>query len=440
MINFYENKQIYKYILSSILNLEIDNINNLQQNQDNYFFDYNNTHRYEIDKNIIDEHINTMNNVGVQEYSKQRIAILATREMFEYFLSTHYLKYNLILNFIKMCNYNNYGVDIITDGNISNVIPNEMKNLDIKLYFDSSVIYDNKLTYQKDSLQKSLFDYISCKKSYEPIKIIANNNIGLEILNNEKQINNTQKALLLHTQEILECEYKNRINDDEQEILDLLYNIKYIDFDVIVTSEELLNLMKRIDNTKNYILINEAGYNLDVVKKHAFNTKNYFNRNVLCKYTSNEDLEQIINSSHPLGYDVTILVNDSVNQEELKKYIIEEILFENFKLINEKYFSIIKPNYDVYIDFSIFDKDNIDLELMTSGKNIYSEDNVCMKEYQNENSLELVDKENIILIIKTLIVFNPEQYEEVEILPAFNYTDNVEELDNSKLKIFLGAI
>lgn len=312
------------------------------------------------------------------------------------------------------------------------MLPEEMKKLDITINFSCKCLPQEHNVVEL--LKYGIEEYD--KNNSGTMKYVCNTELGLRSLI-ESNIPENKKALLLHTQEIVDYPSNNKIDDTNNEVLNLLLNIKDIGFDIISTSEDLTKILMSISSDKKYYTLPEIGYSIDDVKNYCNLNKSIVNRDILVMYSNDEDLQYVVNSAHPLGNDITILVDDNTDVEAIKNMLVKDMLFYQFRFINKKYLYIIKSSYSIYIDFNEYSKEE-NIELMLKGNNIVSDKCEVYNKYLNENFVS-VDKSNIILLIKTIIVLNPEQYSEIINESSFVYQVIKSAEENKKIQsYFLG--
>lgn len=425
------NTELCKYIAAILYGLNIDDIKNLKISND-IKFDYGKNTSYSLEKYIFENVINEIKNIGVQNPSNSRICFVIESDIINYFLSENYIKYRLIFNYIKLLNQNGIGVDIISNSNISTMLPEEMKKLDITINFSYKCLPEEHNVVEL--LKYGIEEYD--KNNSGTMKYLCNTELGLKSLI-EANIPENKKALLLHTQEIVDYPSNNKIDDTNNEVLNLLLNIKDIGFDIISTSEDLTKILISISADKKYCTLPEIGYSIDDVQNYCNLNKSIVNRDILVMYSNDEDLQYVVNSAHPLGNDITILVDDNTDIESIKNMLIKDMLFYQFRFINKKYLHIIKSSYSIYIDFNEYSNEE-NIELMLKGNNIVSDKCEVYNKYLNDNFVS-VDKTNIILLIKTIIVLNPEQYSEIINESSFVYQVIKNAEENKKIQsYFLG--
>lgn len=386
------DKQYYMYFISSIYNLNYDKIRDFKITDDELVFNYGENQSYSVNKNFILESINSVNSVGLKNKSNRRVAYVIQSDRFNYFLSTYYLEFLLLKKFILMFNDIGYGVDIVTDEDISRVIPDEIKGMDITINFSPT---NNNKSKIEDNLINSI-NHHNKNKMYPVIKFIASNDVSIRCLN-KSSIPIDKKMAFIHSQLITEYPNSTLLCESRESTFKILDELNEINFDICVTDDDVYKQISDIYKTKNIKIINEYGYVQSDINPHAYmENLNEFKNKILVKFSSYSDLDIVVNVCKPLSYQLTIIIPETINRYDIIEYMNTKG-YTNFIIINEKYFPLLK-NYNIMIDFNKYEqcleKDNI--------ITIYDKSNI-INPIETQN-VKCIDKTNIISIIKIILL------------------------------------
>lgn len=411
----YNNSELIKYIISKTYNISQEEMKNFTILKDECMFFKEENHKIVIPLSFVTNIIKELKSVGTENKSNQRVGFILESNIIMYFLSTYYIEYRLFTNFVKLLNENNIGVDIITDSNIATMIPEELKQMDIQLFFSPRNYED----YIEKNLVNSINDYY--EENPTTIRCISDTSIGTSALINSK-IPTNKKLLLLHTQKILNFPVNDNIKDKDDEVFNFIELMKDIDFKIAVTSQELLNQMNNILPSKDYYLIKELGYTVLDAEEHNYSQTIYQHKNLLIKFTNADDLECCFKGIKALNNFVTILVDD-LNDKQLVDYFMENIQYTNYKVRKSSSYNILKANYNISIDFS--DEITIPYECKV----------VCKNDLKKvKDNYIPIDKTNPILIIKSILMNSPVMYTETEQNSSFVPSEEITEEIKKSLK------
>lgn len=382
----YNNNELIKYLISNTYNIDIDTMKNFDILKDECIFFPEEGERVSVSLEVIKNIIKSLKELGVENKSKERIGFVLESDIIMYFLSSYYIEYRLFTNFIKLLNHNNIGVDIITDQNIIYVLPEEIKSMDIQIFFSPKNKKDNSVGL---NLLNSIEDYYF--ENPTVIRCISDTPIGTESLLNSKLPNN-KKLLLLHTQKILNFPVNDNIKDKDDEVFNFIELIEQIDFKIAVTSEELLNKLKSIIPNKDYQFIKELGYTVEDAEQHNYSQTFYQHKNLLIKYTNLDDLEYCFKAIKSLNNFITILIDD-LNDKQLIDYFMNNLQYNNYKVRKTSSYNLLKYNYNIAIDFSN--------EIVIP----YECKVICNQSIENTKDNYIpTDKTNPILIIRNILM------------------------------------
>ena len=410
----YNNPELIKYLISNTYGIDINKMKNFVVLKDSCTYSEDENKKTTISLSLIKDIIKNLKELGKKDKSKQRIGFVLESNIIMYFLSTYYIEYRLFTNFIKLLNHNNIGVDLITDSNIVNMIPEEIKNMDIQLFFSPRNKSNNSI---EKNIVNSIDDYYI--ENPTTIRCISDTLTGTKSLINSK-IPNNKKLLLLHTQKFLNFPLNDNIKDQDNEVFDFIELIQYIDFKIAVTSEVLIDKLNNIIPNKDYKLVEELGYTVEDAEEHLYHQRKYQSKNLIIKYTSNDDLECCFKGIKPLNYFVTVLIDD-MNDKQLVDYFMNQINYENYRVRKSSSYNLLKDNYNIVIDFS----ENITIP--------YECKVICNTNLEKENYLP-TDKQNPILIIKNILMSSQSTYGVIEDNSSFIPKDEIDEKLCNSLK------
>lgn len=401
------DKQLYLYFLRNYYEIDTNKITDFELTDESCKFRLDETNFYDVNRKTIDELIDKIRTCGKKE-RRNRIGIILSSEVIEYFLSRHHEKYRMFINFISMINDSGYGVDIITDKNIANIMPEDVKQLDISLFFNPTNDERNSIT---ENLRESIELHYR-RHSIQTRRYLANFEHSLIALN-LANIPNEKKMLLVHTQYILNYPYSDSIRDNDESLFRYIDEIEKVNYDIAVTSEKVLDMLKKIYPTKIYKLFDEPGYSIEQMKESGFLYDSIVDKNKMCvKYTGEKDLLTVINVCKPLSYSMAILSNNKDDILDIKE-IMEENNYDKYYIIDDKYTPLLS-DYKFYTDFSTLSESYKinDMVMIFSNENKYNDD--------DNKKIYFVDKTNPISIIK-IILFNQGYYNENENTSTFTY-------------------
>lgn len=412
----YNNNELIKYLISTTFNIDINTMRNFEILKDECVFQPDEENKTVISLDIIKTMIKELKELGIENKSKQRIGFIIESDILMYFLSTYYIEYRLFTNFVKLLNYHDIGIDIITDRNIVTMIPSELKNMDIDLFF--SPRNNNNFSEQKN-LINSVEDYYS--ENPTTIRCISDTSTGAEVLLNCK-IPNNKKLLLLHTQKLLNFPFNDNIKDNDDEVFNFIELLEKVDFKIAVTSQNLLDILNNLIPNKDYQLINELGYTIKDAEEHNYIQTSYQHKNILIKYTNADDLECCFKGIKPLNNFVTVLVDD-LNDKQLVDYFMNNINYENYKVRKSSSYNLLKSNYNIAIDFSN--------EIIIP----YKCKVICDQTLENPKDNYIpIDKTNPILIIKNILMNSQVMYTATENNSSFIPKEEIDEDMTNLLK------
>lgn len=411
----YNNKEFIKYLISNTYNIDINTMKNFDILKDECIFYPDEGERVSVSLEVVRNIIKSLKEIGATNKSKQRIGFILESNIIMYFLSSYYIEYRLFTNFVKLLNHNNIGVDIITDENIVYLLPEEIKEMDIQIFFSPNNKKDNPIEL---NLINSIEDYYI--ENPTTIRCISDTSIGTEALLNSK-LPNSKKLLLLHTQKILNFPTNDNIKDKDDEVFNFIELIQEIDFTIAVTSQELLDKLNTIIPNKDYQLIKELGYTVEDAEQHNYLQTSYQNKNLIIKYTNADDLESCFKAIKSLNNFITILVDD-LNDKQLVDYFMNNINYENYKVRESSSYNLLKHNYNIAIDFS--NEITVPYECKV----------LCDLNIEPKDNYIPTDKTNPILIIRNILVNSQMTYANTKNTASFKPKIDIDEDMNKLLK------
>ena len=418
------DKQYYMYFISSIYDLEYDKIRDFKINNDELEFNYGENKSYSVNKSFILDSINSINSVELKNKSANRIAYVIQADRFNYFLSTYYLEFILLKKFILMLNNLGYGVDIVTDGDISRVLPDEIKGMDISISFSPT---NNKNSSVESNLTNSI-NHHNRNRMYSVMKFIACNDVSIKCLN-EASIPIDKKMAFIHSQFITNYPNNTSLCENRVSTFKILDALNDVNFDICVTDEDVYSQISSIYKTKNIKLISEYGYSQADINPHAYMENVDSNKNkLLIKFSNYNDLDIAINVCKPLSYQMTVVISDDVNEYDIIDYMKTKD-YDNFIVINEKYFNLLR-DYNIMIDFNSYEECIENPNIIT----IYNKSDI-INPIETQN-IKCIDKANIVSIIKIILL---SQTTMVKTLSQRSFTPTqslTEEQKNEIKKIF----
>lgn len=418
------DKQYYMYFISSIYDLEYDKIRDFKINNDELEFNYGENKSYSVNKSFILDSINSINSVELKNKSANRIAYVIQADRFNYFLSTYYLEFILLKKFILMLNNLGYGVDIVTDGDISRVLPDEIKGMDISISFSPT---NNKNSSIESNLTNSI-NHHNRNRMYSVMKFIACNDVSIKCLN-EASIPIDKKMAFIHSQFITNYPNNTSLCENRVSTFKILDALNDVNFDICVTDEDVYSQISSIYKTKNIKLISEYGYSQADINPHAYMENIDSNKNkLLIKFSNYNDLDIAINVCKPLSYQMTVMISDDVNEYDIIDYMKTKD-YDNFIVINEKYFNLLR-DYNIMIDFNSYEECIENPNIIT----IYNKSDI-INPIETQN-IKCIDKANIVSIIKIILL---SQTTMVKTLSQRSFTPTqslTEEQKNEIKKIF----
>lgn len=418
------DKQYYMYFISSIYDLEYDKIRDFKINNDELEFNYGENKSYSVNKSFILDSINSINSVELKNKSANRIAYVIQADRFNYFLSTYYLEFILLKKFILMLNNLGYGVDIVTDGDISRVLPDEIKGMDISISFSPT---NNKNSSIESNLTNSI-NHHNRNRMYSVMKFIACNDVSIKCLN-EASIPIDKKMAFIHSQFITNYPNNTSLCENRVSTFKILDALNDVNFDICVTDEDVYSQISSIYKTKNIKLISEYGYSQADINPHAYMENVDSNKNkLLIKFSNYNDLDIAINVCKPLSYQMTVMISDDVNEYDIIDYMKTKD-YDNFIVINEKYFNLLR-DYNIMIDFNSYEECIENPNIIT----IYNKSDI-INPIETQN-IKCIDKANIVSIIKIILL---SQTTMVKTLSQRSFTPTqslTEEQKNEIKKIF----
>lgn len=411
----YNSVDFIKYLISETYGLNIEEMRNFKLLKDKCMYFKDDSDKCVISLSIIEDIIDKLKNLGSENKSNQRVGFIIESDIIKLFLSTYYIEYRLFCNFIKILNHNNIGVDLITDCNIVSMIPNELISMDINLYFSPR----NKSSYSIEKmLENSIQDYYM--ENPTTIRCISDTVLGTKGLINAK-IPKEKKLLLLHAQKLLNFPMNDNINDKEDFIFDFIEIMQDVDFKICATSQVLIDKLKSIIPNKEYYLIEELGYTVKDAEEHFYVQQKYQTKNIIIKYTNNNDLSLCFKAIKPLNYFITVLIDD-YKDKKMVDYFMEENDYTNYRVRNKNYYNLLKQNYNVAIDFS----ENITIP--------YECKVICNEQIQSDVNYLPTDKNNPILIIKNILMCGQVTYGIIQNDSSFVPKENIDECMCNSLK------
>ena len=418
------DKKYYMYFISSIYDLEYDKIRDFKINNDELEFNYDENKSYSVNKAFILDNINSINSVELKNKSLNRIAYVIQADRFNYFLSTYYLEFILLKKFILMLNNLGYGVDIVTDGDISRVLPDEIKGMDISISFSPT---NNKNSSVESNLTNSI-NHHNRNRMYSVVKFIACNDVSIKCLN-EASIPIDKKMAFIHSQFITNYPNNTSLCENRVSTFKILDALNDVNFDICVTDEDVYSQISSIYKTKNIKLISEYGYSQADINPHAYMENVDSNKNkLLIKFSNYNDLDIAINVCKPLSYQMTVMISDDVNEYDIIDYMKTKD-YDNFIVINEKYFNLLR-DYNIMIDFNSYEECIENPNIIT----IYNKSDI-INPIETQN-IKCIDKANIVSIIKIILL---SQTTMVKTLSQRSFTPTqslTEEQKNEIKKIF----
>ena len=418
------DKKYYMYFISSIYDLEYDKIRDFKINNDELEFNYDENKSYSVNKAFILDNINSINSVELKNKSLNRIAYVIQADRFNYFLSTYYLEFILLKKFILMLNNLGYGVDIVTDGDISRVLPDEIKGMDISISFSPT---NNKNSSVESNLTNSI-NHHNRNRMYSVVKFIACNDVSIKCLN-EASIPIDKKMAFVHSQFITNYPNNTSLCENRVSTFKILDALNDVNFDICVTDEDVYSQISSIYKTKNIKLISEYGYSQADINPHAYMENVDSNKNkLLIKFSNYNDLDIAINVCKPLSYQMTVMISDDVNEYDIIDYMKTKD-YDNFIVINEKYFNLLR-DYNIMIDFNSYEECIENPNIIT----IYNKSDI-INPIETQN-IKCIDKANIVSIIKIILL---SQTTMVKTLSQRSFTPTqslTEEQKNEIKKIF----
>lgn len=418
------DKQYYMYFISSIYDLEYDKIRDFKINNDELEFNYGENKSYSVNKSFILDSINSINSVELKNKSANRIAYVIQADRFNYFLSTYYLEFILLKKFVLMLNNLGYGVDIVTDGDISRVLPDEIKGMDISISFSPT---NNKNSSVESNLTNSI-NHHNRNRMYSVMKFIACNDVSIKCLN-EASIPIDKKMAFIHSQFITNYPNNTSLCENRVSTFKILDALNDVNFDICVTDEDVYSQISSIYKTKNIKLISEYGYSQADINPHAYMENVDSNKNkLLIKFSNYNDLDIAINVCKPLSYQMTVMISDDVNEYDIIDYMKTKD-YDNFIVINEKYFNLLR-DYNIMIDFNSYEECIENPNIIT----IYHKSDI-INPIETQN-IKCIDKANIVSIIKIILL---SQTTMVKTLSQRSFTPTqslTEEQKNEIKKIF----
>lgn len=410
----YNNPDFVKYLVSTIYGLDINKMKNFTVLKDKCTFQESETNRSEVSLTLVKDFISKLKELGCKDKSKQRIGFIIDSDIVMYFLSSYYIEYRLFCNFVKLLNHHNIGVDLITDKNIITMIPEELKTLDIKLFFSIKNKDSNPIEL---NIKNSIEDYYS--ETPTTIRCIADTPNGTKGLI-EANIPKAKKVLLLHAQKLLNFPLNDNIKDKNDEVFSFVELIQDVDFKIATTSEVLKEKLQDIIPDKDYIVVEELGYTVEDAEEHFYPQRDFQSKSILIKYTGADDLEYCLKAIKPLNYFVTVLIDDD-NDKQLVDYFMQNNNYENYKVRKSSSYKLLKDNYNIAIDFS--EEITVPYECQV----------MCNFDLTGENYLP-TDKTNAIIIIKNLLMSAQSTYGLIEDNSSFCPKHSVEDCDCKSLK------
>lgn len=394
--------KLKKFLISYIYNIPIENIKNIHENSNEFiFYDEEEEINYSIGKKQVYEYLDKISQVNNKAKLNKRIAIIIESDVLFHAKSLQYKKYLMLINYIKLLNENNIGVDIITDRNVTFVCCDELLELDVKIFF-----YCDKVPTKNDSLENLLLATIDEYSYQNPatIKYIADTLITCDILL-KSNIHNDLKLALVHAQDVLDFPNSLAIKDNSDYVLEFLTFLKDVDFDVLTTSKEsydsLKNVVKHIDKL-HYIPENYFDINDELFYLFGMENIQIHNREVLFVYTSMEDLSSIADSVMPLGYDLTILIDKNVDTKQINDELKLEKVFSNYRIIDISFRNIVQNSYRFMVDF----REKIDYNYNNyNNKFIFSD---SIQDKKESDTVRYVEKNNVIEILKAMLEMDEE--------------------------------
>lgn len=411
----YNNPELIKYIISNMYGLKMSEMRNFQILKDYCTYNKSDTEKYSISLDLIKDIISQLRNLGCENKSQQRVGFVLESNIIMYFLSSFYIEYRLFCNFIKILNHNNIGVDLITDSNIITMLPDELKELDLTLFFSTK----NKTT---NSVEKNLYNSINDYFEERPttIRCISDTTAGTKALIDSK-IPNNKKLLLLHAQKLLNFPINDNIKDRDNEVFEFLELLEQINFNIAVTSQALLDKLKQIEPNKNYNLVKELGYTVKDAEDHLYPQRKFQTKNLIIKFTNLDDLEYCFKGIKPLNYFISVLI-DNLDDKQLVDYFMKNNNYDNYVVRKSTSYDILKNNYNIAIDFSN--------EIIIP----YECNVICDEHIEKKDNLLPVDKTNPILIIKNILLSSQQTYGIMEDNSSFIPKEEIDEEIEATLK------
>lgn len=409
---------IIKYGICNLYEIDPLKITNLKITDNSYDFDIGDNKICSIQSNLLNDYLNKIKSIGNHVNNKDRVGIILNSEIIDYFLSTYYIEYRLLINFIKLLNYNNIGVDIITDKNIAYILPPEINEYDINIYFDPNNIYCETSNIEDKLINSINYHY---KRNTRTIKYLSSNILSLKALTNCKVPIN-KKIIILHSQKILNYPKNDMIRTDDVDVINLLVELKNVDFTIITTSEILQQKLQEIYPNKIYDIIYELGYQVKDVEEKGYNQRKNDLQPILCNFSTYEDLQYLYNAIKPLNSFLCILYKDE-GEYALIQQFMNKNQYTNYILINKDNYDIIKYGYNLAIDFS--DKISINYNCKVIVSNTIDDIN---------NNFIKIDKTNNILLIKNILLNTKRTVNILDNNSSFKSNDNITENMCKQLK------
>lgn len=394
--------KLKKFLISYIYNIPIENIKNIHENSNEFiFYDEEEEINYSIGKKQVYEYLDKISQINNKAKLNKRIAIIIESDVLFHAKSLQYKKYLMFINYVRLLNENNVGVDIITDRNVIFVCRDELLDLDVKIFF-----YCEKIPTENDSLEELLLSTINEYSYQNPatIKYIADTLNTCKTLM-KSHIHNDLKLALVHAQDVLDFPNSLAIKDNSDYVLEFLTFLKDVDFDVLTTSIESYNSLKHFVNNKNklhYVPENYFDINDELFYLFGMENTQIHNREVLFVYTNMEDLSSITDSVMPLGYDLTILIDKNVDTKQINDELKLEKVFSNYRIIDISFRNIVQNSYRFMVDF----REKIDYNYNNyNNKFIFSD---SIQDKKESDTVRYVEKNNVIEILKAMLEMDEE--------------------------------